>query len=113
MHSRDWRMRIEDTLEALQRIQAYAGDMGFDAFREDSRTIDAVLRNLEVVGEAARHLPADVTEKHPEIPWQRMRGMRNVLAHEYFGVDLRMIWQTIQQDLPSLRPALEQLLKKD
>jgi uncharacterized protein with HEPN domain len=85
-------------------------DMDFDAFQGDSRTVDAVLRNLEVIGEATGHVPADVQKKHADIPWHRMKGIRNVLAHEYFGVDLGIVWETVRQDLPPLVPLLQQLL---
>jgi len=73
--------------------------------------VDAVLRNLTVIGEAARHVPDEVVATHPDLPWSEMRDMRNIVVHEYFGVDPAIIWRTIREDLPPLVPQLESLLR--
>jgi hypothetical protein len=86
--------------------------MTSDAFRADEKTVDAVVRNLVVIGEASRHIPEDVEQRHPGIPWDKMRGIRNVVAHEYFGVDAGILWETARHDLPPLRPLLERLLRE-
>ena len=78
-------------------------------FQADERTVDAVLRNFEVTGEAARNLPEHVAKANPDIPWAKMRALRNVVAHAYFGVNLPIIWETIVRRLPELRTALESL----
>lgn len=83
------------------------------AFAADSKTTDAVIRNLEIIGEASCHIDDDVLLAAPEIPWGKMRGLRNVGAHEYFGVDVGIIWQTVQSDLPPLEAPLRQLLTTD
>jgi uncharacterized protein with HEPN domain len=110
MPERDWRIRITDILEAIHRIERYRSDMDFDTFQKDEKTIDAVIRNLEVIGEAANYVPESVQANHPEIPWRQIRGIRNTLAHEYFGVSLSIIWVTIQQDLEPLILPLSRII---
>ena len=86
--------------------------MTLNAFRADDRTVDAVVRNLIVLGEASRHIPEDVEQRHPEVPWDRMRGIRNVVVHEYFGVDAEILWETARHDLPPLLPLSENVLRE-
>jgi uncharacterized protein with HEPN domain len=110
MSPRFWRHRITDILEAIGKIHAYVDAMDFEAFQYDTKTIDAVIRNFIVIGEAARHVPEDIADQHPAIPWRLMSDMRNFAVHEYWGVELRTVWTTIQDDLPSLVPLLSRLL---
>ena len=107
MSSREWLFRLEDILDALERIQRYIQGLDLSKFEADQRTIDAVVRNLEIIGEAARHIPDSVIQEYPTIPWRHMRDMRNILIHEYFGLDTSIIWQTIAYDLPILKSQLE------
>jgi uncharacterized protein with HEPN domain len=109
---REWRLRVEDILDAIAKIDRYVEGLTFEQFQSDEKTLDAVVRNLEVIGEAVRHLAAATDELPESIPWADIAGMRNLLIHEYFGVDLRIIWQTISSDLPTLRLELQQLLGK-
>jgi uncharacterized protein with HEPN domain len=88
---RDWKQRIADILEAVERIQRYTSGMDLDSFSADDRTVDAVVRNITVIGEAARSVPDEVRRAHPEIPWDEMRGIRNVIVHDYFGVSLSIL----------------------
>ena len=81
-------------------------------FKSDTKTVDAVVRNFEIIGEVAAQLPEDLSADHPEIPLQDMRDMRNVLAHEYFGINEKIVWETLQNDLPPLVPMLKDLLRK-
>ena len=81
-------------------------------FCTDSKTIDAVVRNLIVIGEASRHIPESIEQRHPEVPWRTMRGIRNVVVHEYFGVDAEIVWETPRHDLPPLLPLLENVLRE-
>ena len=108
---RDWKLRIEDILEAISKIFRYTEGMDYERFAADELRVDAVLRNFTVIGEATRHIPDEITSKYPEVPWDKMRGMRNIVVHEYFGVSLRIIWDTIQEDLPPLVPLLEKILE--
>jgi len=107
---RAWQFRIEDILEALNKIARYVAGMDYEAFRADGKTVDAVERNLEIIGEATANLPEALLARYPQVPWHRMRGLRNILIHEYFGVDLGIIWQTLQEDLPPLRAQLQRIL---
>lgn len=111
MPRRDWKMRIKDILNAISAVQGYTEGMKYEVFVADRKTVDAVLRNLIVIGEAANHMPADIMSAHPDLPWQDMRDMRNFVVHEYFRVSDRIIWDTIQNDLPPLIPLLETLLE--
>ena len=86
--------------------------MDMDCFLRDRKTCDALVRNLEIIGEAARNVPDSVKARHQQVPWKRAREMRNVLAHVYFGVNLRMVWQTIQEDLPPLKTQLNDVLRQ-
>ena len=103
MSTRDWKLRIEDILEAIGRIQEYTEGFHYQQWQKDQKTIDAVIRNIEIIGEAATHVPSGVQELFPRIPWRKMRGIRNILIHAYFGVDVEVLWKTIQEDLPSLK----------
>jgi len=109
--SREWRLRIEDMLEAIGRIEEFVQGMDLNAFLRDRRTCDAVVRNLEIIGEAAGNVADDATSRHPGVPWKKARQMRNVLAHAYFGVDLPTVWKTIHEDLPPLKTQLAAILK--
>lgn len=109
---RGWRFRIEDILEALNKIARYVTGMTYETFCVDEKTADAVERNLEIIGEASGNLPKALLTRYPEVPWHRMQGMRNVLVHEYFGVDRSIIWQTVCEDLPPLVPQLQRILNE-
>lgn len=110
---KDWRVRIEDILEACHRIDSYIRHMNREEFCADLRTQDAVARNLEIIGEAAHRLPSQVQHQHPEIPWNRMGEMRNLLIHEYHSVDAEIIWYTLRDDLPPLVAPLRALLQEE
>jgi uncharacterized protein with HEPN domain len=112
MREKDYRMYIQDILEAIGRINQYLERLTFEQFSKDNKTIDAVIRNFAVIGEAAKNIPASVKREHPEIEWKRMTGMRDKLIHEYFGVDLQILWDTSKIDLAGSKPLLEQLLKQ-
>jgi len=113
MPIRDWKIRIKDILICIDKVSRYIEGMNEDDFLADNRTIDAVLRNIEIVGEAARHIPEEIQNRYPELPLLEMRGMRNVVAHEYFGISLSIIWKTAVNDLPQLKPVLEEILIKE
>jgi uncharacterized protein with HEPN domain len=112
MLARNWHIRIEDMLGAIAKIERYAKGLSHTQFHEDERTIDAVVRNLIVIGEAARLVPDEIAERHPEIAWTKMRGLRNLAVHEYFGVDADILWETIQHDLLPLASMLRRVLEE-
>lgn len=107
---RKWKFRLRHVIEAIQRIEQYTGGISFEQFSIDTKTFDAVVRNLTVIGEAARHVPDEVESAFPDMPWSEMRALRNILTHEYDRIDVRIIWDTIRDDLPPLVPMLEKVL---
>ena len=113
MSPRNWRMRVQDILDAIRRIQDYTRGATAESLRADWKTVDAVVRNLIVIGDAARHVPAEVQALNPDIPWDEMRDMRNVVVHEYFRVSHPILWRTIQSNLPPLTEQLQALLDAD
>jgi len=107
---RNWRLRIADILAAAERIGRYTAGLQEEAFARDEKTVEAVCFALVVIGEAAAQVPDSVQAGAPQIPWRKMKGMRNIAAHEYFGIDLSTVWQTATVDVPAVRPLLEKLL---
>lgn len=109
---RNYKMFIEDILDSINKIEKYIGTLKYVDFEKDSLVIDAVTRNLEIIGEAANNVPENVRLVHPEIPWNRMIGLRNVAIHEYFGLDLEIIWEIISKNLPEIKGLIVDVLKK-
>jgi uncharacterized protein with HEPN domain len=109
---RNWKIRIQDILKAAEKIVAHTEALDQETFSADEWMIDAVLRNFTVIGEAARGIPDEIIAANPEIPWDEIRDMRNIIVHEYFGVDPSIIWKTITDDLPPLIQQLESALDK-
>ena len=97
--------------DAIQRVFAYTTE-GKDAFLGDPKTQDAVVRNLEVIGEAAKNVSESLKATHPDISWKRIAGMRDKMIHAYFGVDLRLVWEVVERDLPALERRLEAVLRE-
>ena len=106
-------MRITDILQCIAKIQRFTKGYSFDDFQGDDKTIDSVLRNLEIIGEAVRHVPAEIRAQYPELPWAEMLTMRNIVIHEYHGVNLSIIWQTVKEDLPALVSPLKRMLQEE
>lgn len=101
--SRDPRLFLEDIVRACDKIGRYTLGLMFEHFKEDERAIDAVARNLEVIGEASKRLPDDLRQRYPDVPWRKMAGLRDVIAHGYFGIDVQLVWDIIQKDVPTVR----------
>ena len=99
---------IEDVWEAIEKIERYVFGLDHDAFVKDEKTADSVVRNLEIIGEATNRLPADFKAKHPQIEWRKIVGLRHRIVHDYFGIDLEIIWEITQKDLPELKSKLAQ-----
>lgn len=101
--SRDIGLYIDDILESMDKIQAYIETVGEDEFYSDSEKQDAVLRRMLFIGEATKNIPAEFRTKYPDVPWQKMAGLRDIIVHQYFGVTLGLIWRVANSDLPLLR----------
>ena len=111
MPPREWRLRVEDILDAATRIARYVKGKELAMFVDDELTVDAVSRCFGIIGEAATHIPDEVIAAHPEIPWAEMRAMRNIVVHEYFGVTNETLWKTAREDLPAILDPLRKLLE--
>lgn len=109
MPKRDPDLLIEDMLASIRKIEDYISGLDEDTFRQDEKTVDAVVRNLEILGEAARQLPPDFVARHQDVAWRQIAGLRNRIVHDYFGLDLEIIWQVLRENLPQLKSALETL----
>ncbi len=108
MQNRSPEMYLEDIKTAISKIEKYTKGMSFDDFEKDEKTTDAVIRSLEVIGEAVNNLPDDFKEKNSDIPWRHIVSMRNKMIHEYFGVDLDIVWKTIQEDIKDFKNKIEE-----
>ena len=111
MKTKNHRLYLEDILEALEKIQRYVKGLNYDTFAKNDMAVDAVIRNLEIIGEAAKNLPEDIKNKNADIPWKRMIGLRNIAVHEYFGVDLSIIWEVVTKNLPETKAKIAELLQ--
>lgn len=103
MSKRGVKLYLEDIKEAIRKIEKYTSDVSFAEFAKDEQKIDAVVRNLSIIGEAVINMPKEIKVENPEVAWNEIKGMRNKVVHEYFGIDEEILWQTIQDDLPILK----------
>jgi uncharacterized protein with HEPN domain len=110
MSVRSWQERARDILDAVGEIDRFISGMGREEFLADAKTLKAVVADLTIIGEAARHIPDAMLQAHPEVPWALMRGMRNRIVHGYYQVDPLIVWDTCQNDLPALVEPLQRLL---
>jgi uncharacterized protein with HEPN domain len=104
---------LQDILDAVKHVDQFIHGMNFEQFEQDPKTTFAVIRALEVIGEAAKNIPESVRKKYPEAPWREMAGMRDKLTHEYFGVSLKVVWRTLTEDLPGLEAVVSQILGRE
>ena len=106
---KDDQVYLKHIQDAIGRLETYTAD-GRKAFRKSPLIQDGVIRNLEVIGEAVKHLSADLKKRHPTIPWRSITALRNVLIHEYFGTDVELVWRTVKNDLPVFKRHIEEIL---
>lgn len=108
---RDYSLYIKDILDCIERIEEFIGDMNFDQFLQDDKTSSAVVRKLEIIGEATKNIPKSITQKYKEIPWKEMARMRDKIIHFYFGVDYEIVWNVIKGRIPEIKTAIRQILE--
>ncbi|MBY0434540.1 MAG: DUF86 domain-containing protein [Cyclobacteriaceae bacterium] len=110
---RDYLLYLEDIAQAIDRIQEYIAESDFQKFKWDYKTVDAVVRNFEIIGEASKNLPLTIKGKYPEIPWDEMYRLRNRVSHEYFGIDYEILWDIITRHLPQNRKDIAAILERE
>jgi uncharacterized protein with HEPN domain len=109
---RDFRVYLEDISGAIGKIRRYTQELSKQAFAADEKTLDAVVRNLEVIGEAVKQLPAELRAREPSIDWPKIGGLRDVLIHQYFGIDVDILWDIVENKLPALEVSVSALLRE-
>lgn len=112
MSKRSARLYIEDVRDAIKKIKKYTKDLDFDDFAKDTKTIDAVVRNLSIIGEAVKNFPKETKTKYPQIPWKKIAGTRDKVIHAYFAIDEDILWKTIKEDLPPFKKQISEILEK-
>ena len=110
MSNRSPELFLEDILASIDRIEGYVSELTYEEFCVDRKTVDAVIRNLEIIGEAAKNVPVDMRAKHPEIPWSEMARVRDKVIHGYFDIVFNIIWETVKVDLPQVKPDIEAII---
>jgi uncharacterized protein with HEPN domain len=103
---------VEDIMSSISKIEQFVEGMTFEDFSEDDKTVFAVIRALEVIGEAAKNIPPPMKNKYSQIPWREISGMRDKLIHEYFGVNIKVVWDTVKSDIPAIKPLVYRMLKE-
>ncbi|MCK4764107.1 MAG: DUF86 domain-containing protein [Candidatus Aminicenantes bacterium] len=104
---------LNDINVSIEEIQEFTSNMSYKDFFLDRKTSHAVVRCFEIIGEAVKNLPVEIKSKYPEVPWREIAGMRDKMAHEYFGIDLKIVWQTIGEDLPSFKSSIKELIDEE
>ncbi|RMF96268.1 MAG: DUF86 domain-containing protein [Candidatus Schekmanbacteria bacterium] len=108
--NREFEDSLRDILDAMEKAKRFVKDFSYEQFIEDDKTVFAVVRALEIIGEASKNIPDEFHKENPEIPWKDMAGMRDILIHDYFGVDLETVWKTVTERIPEIQPLIKKLL---
>lgn len=110
MKKRDYTDYIQDILDSICDIENFTKGMGFEQFSKDKKTINAVVRSIEIIGEATKKIPKILRDKYPNIPWKKMAGMRDKMIHEYFGIDIEIFWKVTKDEIPPLKLFIQSML---
>ena len=111
MMRRDFRDYLRDVLESINDVEDFVGSMSFEEFAKDKKTLNAVVRSIEIIGEASKKIPESWKEKHKDLPWRQIAGMRDKLIHAYFGVDVEILWKAVKEDVPRLKGSVKKMLQ--
>lgn len=109
---RDYRLYLKDILAAIESIEAFVEGMDLEAFEADDKTASAVMRKFEIIGEATKGISEEIWQSHPKVRWKEMAGMRDRLIHFYFGIDYELVWRTIKERLPEVKPQIADILQE-
>ncbi len=110
---REFEDYLRDILDAMEKAQQFIENFStYEEFTEDNKTVFAVVRALEIIGEATKNIPNDIRKGNPDVPWKDMAGMRDILIHDYFGVDVETVWLTVTEKIPEVKPAIQKMLEK-
>lgn len=104
---------LQDISESIEKATSFTQGMDYEAFQNHDKTVYATIRALEVIGEATKKIPTSIREEYTEVPWREMAGIRDKLIHDYFGVNMEVVWKTVKQDLPDLRPQIKKVIKEN
>jgi len=110
---KDYKLYLKDIAEAIESIEQFVKGNTFDDFVKDDKTASAVIRKFEIIGEATKQIPDEIRQKYPTIPWKEMAGMRDRLIHFYSGVDYKLVWDTIKNRLPQVKPLIKKILENE
>lgn len=110
--SREFEDYLNDILDAMEKAEQFIENLPYEQFAGDDKTVFAVVRALEIIGEAAKHIPDTIRQKYPKVPWKDMAGMRDILVHDYFGADLETVWSTVTEKIIQVKPLIQQILKE-
>ncbi len=111
MKKRDYGDFVQDILDSINDVGSFIEGMDFEGFIKDKKTIYSVVRAIEIIGEATKNIPFQIRKKYAEVPWKKMAGMRDRLVHEYFGIDLEILWSTAKEDVPQLKIPVSKVLE--